>query len=93
MSVASISSKPELNIDLRHDYIQILSEKLSEAQVGALVTDLEAMNFNCATRQESETKEWQLLIGLNDQERMLREAETQMIMVPRKYDNSEKEQA
>jgi len=37
----SISNKPELNIDLRHDYIMILSEKLTDDQVHALVEDLE----------------------------------------------------
>lgn len=63
----SISSNPKYNIDLRHDFIQILSEKLSEDQVQALVEDLEMLKFNCDVRRsEEETKEWQLLIGLND---------------------------
>jgi len=37
----SISARPEFHIDLRHDFIQILSDKLTEAQVNALITDLE----------------------------------------------------
>ena len=54
----SISAKPELHIDLRHDFIQTLSEELEDSQVRALVSDLEALNFNCALRREEETKEW-----------------------------------
>ena len=55
----SISSNPKYNIDLRHDFIQILSEKLSEDQVTALVEDLEMLKFNCDVRRsEEETKEW-----------------------------------
>ena len=72
----SISAKPEYHIDLRHDFIQILSDKLTDDQIDALKTDLEALNFNCASRREEESKEWQVLIGLNDQERILKEAET-----------------
>ena len=54
----SISSRPELHIDLRHDFIQILSEELEEGQVNALIEDLEELSFNCAVRREEETKEW-----------------------------------
>mmetsp|Transcript_25062 Transcript_25062/g.31382 ORF Transcript_25062/g.31382 Transcript_25062/m.31382 type:complete len:170 (-) Transcript_25062:1742-2251(-) len=89
----SISSKAEYHIDLRHDYIQILSESLNDDQVTALMEDMESLGFNCAQRRDDETKEWQLLIGLNDQERILKEAETQYIMVPRVYANSSKQRA
>ena len=55
-----------------------------------MVEDLENLNFNCAVRREEESKEWQLLIGLNDHERILREAETQVVMIPRVYSDKEK---
>ena len=94
----SISERPELHIALRHDFIQILSEKLTDNQITALVEDLENLNFNCkALRSEEggekeEEKEWNLLIGLNDQDKILQEAETQLVMVPRVYSNNDKEQ-
>jgi len=46
--VMSISARPDFHIDLRHDFIQILSEKLTSDQVNALITDLENQSFNCA---------------------------------------------
>lgn len=61
--------------------------------MSALVEDLENLNFNCAVRREEESKDWQLLIGLNDQEWILREAETQVIMIPRVYSDSDKNQS
>jgi hypothetical protein len=54
----SISSKPELDIDLRHDYIHIIDAKVSEDAINALAEDLEELTFNCQVRQEEETKEW-----------------------------------
>jgi len=57
----------------------------------AIIEDLEALKFNCAMRREKETLEWQLLIGLNDHERILREAETQFVMAPRVYTDSSKQ--
>ena len=89
----SISSRPELNIDLRHDFILILSEDLTEDQTHAMLEDLESLEFNCAMRREQESKQWQLLIGLNDHERILREAESQFVMVPRLYLDEVKQSA
>ena len=40
VDVMSISARPEFHIDLRHDFIQILSNKLTDDQVNALITDL-----------------------------------------------------
>jgi len=57
----------------------------------AIVEDLESLNFNCAMRREKESLEWQLLIGLNNHERILREAETQFVMAPRVYTDSSKQ--
>ena len=67
----SISNKPELNIDLRHDFIQILAETVTDDQVKALIEDMEAIGFNCAFRREEESKEVQFLVGLNDHDRIL----------------------
>ena len=77
----SISDRPELHIALRHDFIQILSAKLTENQINALVEDLESLNFNCKAQRSEEgekedEKEWNLLIGLNDHDKILHEAET-----------------
>ncbi len=87
----SISSRAELNIDLRHDFILILSDKLSDDQTQAIVKDLESLSFNCAKRRDQETKDWLLLIGLNDHEKILKEAEAQYIMAPRIYADSAKQ--
>ena len=77
----SISNRPELNIALRHDFIQILSAKLTDNQINALVDDLQNLNFNCKAQrseegEKDEEKEWNLLIGLNDHDMILHEAET-----------------
>lgn len=54
----------------------------------AIKEDLEDKKFNCALRRsEEESKEWQLLVGLNDQEKILREAEYQHVLVEREYSN------
>ncbi len=87
----SISSRAELNIDLRHDFILILSEKLSDEQAQAIVEDLKSLSFNCDRRRNEESKEWQLLIGLNDHEKILKEAEAQLIMAPRIYADKDKQ--
>ena len=51
------------------------------------------MGFNCAIKRDEEAiadKKWQLLIGLNDQDMILKEAEKNMIMCKRVYSNPEK---
>ena len=86
----SYTNKPELDIELRHDYILLFSEELTSDQVKAMATDMENLNFNCAIRKDEESKDWQFLVGLNDQEMILREAETQLVLVPRVYQDPDK---
>lgn len=84
----SLSKRPEYHIDLRHDFIFVINGELEESQVKAIKEDLEDKKFNCALRRsEEESKEWQLLVGLNDQEKILREAEYQHVLVEREYSN------
>ena len=72
----SLSRRKEFYIHLRHDFCQIMSRKISVEQMNALVTDLESLGFNCALKcEEEEEKRWQLLIGLNDHDQILKEAE------------------
>ena len=59
----------------------------------ALIEDMEAIGFNCAFRREEETKEVQFLVGLNDHDRILQEAEAQIVMVPRVYSDKNKQQS
>ena len=87
----SLSSRKEFHIHLRHDYCQIMSGSITSKQMNALVTDMEELGYNCAIKREEEGEEkWQLLIGLNDQEMILKEAEKQNIMCKRVYLNPEK---
>ena len=88
----SLSKRAEFHMDLRHDYVLVLEESMGEKEVKALQSDLEKLNFNVATDFEEETKEWRILIGLNDEMRILKEAEAQMIMVPRTYADKAKMQ-
>lgn len=50
----SISSKPEHNMHLRHDFVLVLKNTLNEAQLNAMCADLELMKFNCAYRRNKE---------------------------------------
>ena len=54
----SITSRPELDMDLRHDFINIIDEKMPEAMIQALKDDLEDLTFNCSIRKDEETKDW-----------------------------------
>ena len=69
----SLSSRKDIQIHLRHDYIQVMSPMISTKQMNALVTDMEELGFNCAIKREEEgiEKKWLLLIGLNDHEMIL----------------------
>jgi hypothetical protein len=53
-----------------------MSNRLNTKMMTALVTDLESIGYNChPVREEEGEKKWQLLIGLNDQDMILKEAE------------------
>ena len=69
-----------------------MAPTISTEQMNALVTDMNAMGFNCAIKREEEgiEKKWQVLIGLNDQDKILKEAEKNMVMCKRVYSNPEK---
>lgn len=62
---------------------------MNDGHVKSIVADLESFNFNCAVRKEEEKHI--LLVGLNDQERILAEAEKQLIMVYRNTLDKEKD--
>ena len=82
----SYSNRKELYLHLRHDFCQIMSKMLTTVQINALVTDLESLGYNChAQREEEGERKWQLLIGLNDHDTILKEAEKQLIMCKRVY--------
>ena len=78
----SISSKPELHIALRHDYIFVMNKDLKDTQVQAVSKDLTEQKFNCVIRKD-EDGQWLLLVGMNDQDKVLQEAETQVCLAPR----------
>lgn len=75
----SISSRPELNMHLRHDFIFVLNKSLTETQLKAISTDLELLKYNCAVRKNKEDN-WVLLVGLNNEQIFLEAAEQEMIM-------------
>ena len=74
MFKASFSSKEELHMNLRHDYLIKFAadSKLNGDIIKQLSSDLEDNGFNCAVRDE---EGWHLLVGLNDMDRMLQQAE------------------
>jgi len=80
-------------MQLRHDFVFILSQSLNDKQVEALKSDLESVSFNVAIRKEEESGNWLFFVGLHDETKMLKEAEIQMIMVPRVYKNAAKKEA
>ena len=72
----SITNRPELHINLRHDYIFVMTKDLTEKQVQAVSKDLVDQKFNCSVRREKDDGNWLLLVGMNDHEKVLKEAET-----------------
>jgi hypothetical protein len=66
---------------MRHDFCFVISGKLNETMIEAMCEDLRSSQFNCDFRQdkESEDKNWFLLIGMNREDLLLLEAETQKI--------------
>ena len=63
----------ELHLDKRHDFAIVFSGELSESTVSCMSKDLTELKFNCAYRKHEEG--WVLLVGLNDEEKVLRTAE------------------
>lgn len=78
----SISNRPELHIALRHDFIFVMNKELSKEQLQAVSKDFTDLKFNCVIRKDEEDQ-WLLLIGMNDHDTVLREAETQLCLAPR----------
>ena len=64
----SISNRPELYMHLRHDYVFILSSKLTEEQIKALQDDLEALEFNVVYRKEESSGNWLCFVGLHNED-------------------------
>jgi hypothetical protein len=57
--------------------------------VQAVSKDLAELNFNCAIRSDDDGQ-WLLLVGMNDHERVLREAENQVCLAPYTPKNQDK---
>lgn len=65
----------DLHLDKRHDFAIVFSGEMSEHTVQYISRDLTELKFNCAVRKHEE--DWVLLVGLHDEEKMLRTAESE----------------
>ena len=87
----SISNRPELHINLRHDYIFVMTKDLEEKQVQAVSQDLTDQKFNCKIQKEKSSGNWLLLVGMNDHDKVLQEAEIQLCLAPRVFKDKVKQ--
>lgn len=55
-----------------------------------MAKDLTEMKFNCAIKKD-ESDQWLLLVGMNDHEKVLTEAEAQLCLAPRVHANKIKQ--
>ena len=68
----------DLLLELRHDFILVISHKLNQEQIDGIATDLRGLRCNVDVRQEEEgDKNWLLMIGCNCSELILLEADFQ----------------
>lgn len=69
---------------MRHDFIFVMNKDISIEQLEAVSNDLTERKFNCVIRKDDE-EDWLLLIGLNDHNIVLKEAENQLCLAPRTH--------
>ena len=90
----SYTRRKEFFMHLRHDYCLILGHTIPTPTMNALVADCEALGFNCIAKRTGDSNpadnDWQLLVGLNDEHKILKEAEKNMVMCKKEYHNPQK---
>lgn len=69
------NDRSDLHLEMRHDAALIFDEETNTDLLKAIESDFRKINFNCHLVKPHDKKEHFLLIGLNDETKILQAAE------------------